>query len=505
MKTDHRRRGALSRLVARLRGDSRGNVAMIFALGLPALVMLCGMGVDLYRADVARNTSQQAIDAAALAAASSRERTQAGLARVASSYMSGNVDLRYLDTAPNPETKFIDDIKVEVTMHGKVKTLFMGMIGVPEMPVNVTATAIRGAAEEVELALVLDNTWSMSAADGRGVRKIDALKDAARDLVNELMQRDEARVKIGVVPYADYVNVGKNNSGQSWISIPGLEVTTETPRGCYWSNQYEPDVCTPDDKRIETCSETKDGVTRTWQCEKNYRTCKRGNLKPEDQWVRTCPGPAKSTQYWHGCVYSRTQDALRLNDNEPGTPYRGIMEGNKAQSSSCLNPILPLTNQRATVLTSIQNLIVNRGSYQPSTYIPSGMIWGVNVLSPTAPFTEGGAYHVANRDPRKILVLMTDGANTMRFESGTGRHLNTSAPGQITATDNDTQAICTYAKANKIEVFTVALAVDSSSARRMLQDCASSRDHYFDASDTAALADAFQEIAASINKVRLIN
>ncbi|QBX37623.1 VWA domain-containing protein [Brevundimonas sp. S30B] len=499
MKTNRARRGALSRLVERLRGDARGNVAMIFALGLPALLMLTGMGVDLYRADVARNTSQQAVDAAALAAAASRERTQAGLARVAADYMKGNIDLRYLDMRPEPETRFIDDIEVEVTMRGTVRTLFMGVIGVAEMPVNVTATAIRGAAEEVELALVLDNTWSMSVSDARGVTRINALKSASTTLVNELMQRDGARVKIGIVPYADYVNVGTSNFGQPWLKVTAMTEVTETPQACRWTNKTL-QTCTPGVKRWEVCSETKDGVTRTWDCEKEYgRTCTTVDL-PEAQWKWTCPAPTITTKRWYGCVASRHQGMLRLNDSQPEMKYEGLMQ----TSQTCLNPILPLTNQKAVILSAVQGLIVNRGSYQPETYIPAGMIWGVNVLSPTAPFTEGGAYHVANRDPRKIMVLMTDGANTLRFVPGSGMHGSATAA-QVATTNSDTQAICTYAKSNKIEVFTVALAVESATARQMLEDCASSRDHYFDASDSAALTDAFQEIAASINKVRLIN
>lgn len=497
MSRTERRRGALSRWTRRLGADARGNVAMIFALGLPALVLLCGMGIDLYRADVARSTSQQAVDAAALAAASSRERTQNGLARIAADYMGGNVDLRYLETVPAPETRFIDDIMVEVTMKGAVKTLFMGMIGVSEMPVNVTATAIRGAAEQVELALVLDNTWSMSASDGRGVRKIDALKAASRDLVDELMQRDGARVKIGVVPYADYVNVGMANRSQAWLSVAADYSTTSTPSPRVCETRTTRNVCTGGVRGTRTIY--RDGVPETQEYWEVPQTCSIQTVAPYE----SCSGGGNPTTTWHrwfGCVASRPTGTLRLDDSRPDVRYEGIVQ----TSQTCLNPILPLTNQKASVLSAVQDLIVNRGSYRPETYIPAGMIWGVNVLSPTAPFTEGGAYHAANRDPRKIMVLMTDGANTLRFVSGTGRHASANAT-QINATNNDTQAICTYAKSKKIEVFTVALAVDSTSARRMLEDCASDASHYFDASDTAALAKAFQEIAASINRVRLIN
>lgn len=503
MKTDQRRRGALSRLAKRLRGDARGNVAMIFALGLPALLMLTGMGVDMYRADVARNTSQQAVDAAALAAAASRERTQAGLARVADDYMKGNIDVRYLDGEPAPETRFIDDIEVEVTMRGKVKTMFMGMIGVSEMPVNVTATAIRGAAEEVELALVLDNTWSMSVSDGRGVTRINALKSASTTLVNELMQRDGARVKIGIVPYADYVNVGVGNRNQPWVSVGADYSTTSTPSPRVCETRTTKNVCTGGVQG--TCTRYRDGVPENYTCWTTPQTCSVQDVPPYEH----CTGGGNPTTTWYrfyGCVVSRKQGQLRLNDSQPNTPYEGMLQ----TSQTCLNPILPLTNQKASVLSAVQNLIINRGGYQPETHIPSGLIWGVNLLSPTQPFTEGGAYHVANRDPRKILVLMTDGANTLRFNPGDGKHLTfngnaTNKANQLNSTNSDVDSICAYAKEHKIEVYTVALAVDSSTARQMLERCASSASHYFNASDSAALADAFQEIAASINKVRLIN
>jgi hypothetical protein len=38
----------------------------------------------------------------------------------------------------------------------------------------------------------------------------------------------------------------------------------------------------------------------------------------------------------------------------------------------------------------------------------------------------------------------------------------------------------------------------------MLQSCATDGDHYFDARDASALAESFAEIAASINRVRLV-
>jgi hypothetical protein len=203
-------------------------------------------------------------------------------------------------------------------------------------------------------------------------------------------------------------------------------------------------------------------------------------------------------------VTSRPQGTHRLNDNG-GFAYPGLL----ATSQRCLTPITPLTDRKATVTAAINALVVNVGGYRPETYIPSGLIWGVNVLSPTAPMTEGAAYGQNNTRPRKIMVLMTDGENTLRFNPSNGLHQTPSAGNagrnQLTATNNDTTALCNYAKSKNIEVYTVALAVSSNTARDLLSACASQVDNYFDVRDTALLEEAFLGIAASIYKVRIVS
>jgi hypothetical protein len=143
------------------------------------------------------------------------------------------------------------------------------------------------------------------------------------------------------------------------------------------------------------------------------------------------------------------------------------------------------------------------GNYKPSTYIPAGLIWGVNILSPTEPFMEGRTYDPANKNPRKALVLMTDGANTLYFRNSDGTHQAVRNNGDVTTTNNDTSKICEYAKSKKIEVFTVAFAVTDVAAKTMLQGCASSAGHYYDATDSAALTAAFQSIGQSLTSLRL--
>ena len=160
-------------------------------------------------------------------------------------------------------------------------------------------------------------------------------------------------------------------------------------------------------------------------------------------------------------------------------------------------------------LQAINGMIINRGtSYRPNTYIPAGLIWGLNVLSPGIPFKDSGEYDNNNVKPRKVAVLMTDGENTLRYNAANGRHATLSGGAanqakQIKQTNDDTVAICTYMKSKNIEIFTVAFMVDDPTAKSLLEGCATDSSHYYDATDSDALLAAFSGIGQSLRVVRL--
>lgn len=482
----------MSRLpLSRFLADVRGNVAMIAAICLPVLIVTGGFALDLHRAHSAKTSSQSAVDAAALSAASTRANDEAILTGVARTYLNANLDYHYLERGHASEARFQDNTTLTVELRGVVKTIFMGMIGIDTIPVEISATAVRGTADEIELALVLDNTWSMSAPDASGTRKIDALKSASRTLVDALMAREDEKVRIGVVPYGDYVNVGMGNRDAAWMSVPADVSTTKTHE-CREIKSRS--VCTRGTPR--TCTRYRDGVAETYDCPPS---CRSEPVTP----YQHCPSPSTSHSRWYGCATSRREGGYRLNDRV-GRPYPGVLAG----SQNCLTPLTPLTDRRTTVTSAINGLVVNVGGYRPETYIPSGLIWGVNLLSPTEPFNQGKAYQDENRLPRKIMVVMTDGENTLRFNPSNGLHQapsdGKSGRAQLKATNDDTLALCDYAKSKGIEIYSVALAVNSVAARDLLERCATDGDHYFDARDNAALAKAFADIAASIYRVRLV-
>lgn len=479
--------------------DQSGGFAIIFGLTLVPLVLAVGVSIDYVRVATARTSAQVAADAAALAVASTPERANEGtkidqLREIAKGFVDTNL---HGTLARDAElTKFSyqpNDRMVDVEVSGALKTTFMAVAGIDVLSYRATARAERSLEGSTEVVLVLDNTWSMSV-DG----KIVALKAAAAALVKELKKEPEADVKIGVVPYADYVNVGVDNRNNSWVSVPSDSSQT-TPRKCEKKDTER--RCTggePSGPRM-TCTGTRnnDGVQESYQYDctpRTKQTCEIVTVPPYE----VCSGGKTIVSKWYGCVGSRTQGDLRLTDAQPNVMYPGF------HGQQCLNPIVPLTNSEPVVLAAIDGMVVNIGSYKPSTYIPAGLIWGVNVLSPDAPFTEGKAYDLNNRRPRKALVLMTDGANTMRFDENEPTKNHVPAAGnQLARTYADTLAICDYAKSQRIEVFTVSFAVKEEAAKAAMKSCASGGENNFDADSPEQLLAAFRTIADSLNTVRL--
>ena len=80
------------RLVRRFAGDVRGNVAMLFGLSLPVLILMTFGGVDIHRISTVRVNLQDALDAAALAAARSPYTEDADLQRVGLAALKATYD-----------------------------------------------------------------------------------------------------------------------------------------------------------------------------------------------------------------------------------------------------------------------------------------------------------------------------------------------------------------------------------------------------------------------------
>ena len=107
-----------------------------------------------------------------------------------------------------------DGDRVIVLASNNVGGYFSRILGKDKINVAVQSEAVfdnRG----LDIALVLDSTGSMSSNN-----KLVNLKIAANDLVDQLEAQKNEHIRVSVVPFAQYVNVGISNKKELWLSGP---------------------------------------------------------------------------------------------------------------------------------------------------------------------------------------------------------------------------------------------------------------------------------------------
>jgi len=196
------------------------------------------------------------------------------------------------------------------------------------------------------------------------------------------------------------------------------------------------------------------------------------------------------------CVKERSGNK-RYKDSRPNT-RNGYFD--YYTSNSACRPqasVLPLTSDKQQIQQRI-----NEMQPQGSTAGHLGTAWAWYALSPrfrnvwpsdSRPKGYGMLTQMNDSGQpklRKIAILMTDG------------EYNT----QYSGSDSTTQAreLCVNMKATGITVYTVGFELSNyGQAKQTLQQCASSPDHFYDASNADALKLAFRDIALKISTLRL--
>jgi Flp pilus assembly protein TadG len=221
-------------LLSRFRSETRANVAVLFSLALVPLFAMIGGAVDYSRATKVQARLQAALDAASLAVAKdSRRLGQADLQAAANRAFAGNFTADG-DTALNALRLIKDGNTIRLEIDGRVQTAIASAVGIDTIPIYVVSQTTWNE-PRIEIALVLDNTGSMGWSG-----KMEALKKAARDLIDELeaTRVSTDQVKIGIVPFDTQVNIGTGFRNENWLRFDGTglassAVTTRTAwQGC---------------------------------------------------------------------------------------------------------------------------------------------------------------------------------------------------------------------------------------------------------------------------------
>lgn len=494
------------RLIAAFCSNQSGVVAMVTALALTVLMIVGGMAIDYGRAINKRTQLQTAADAAVLAAASDTNLSETARAAAVQTEMSSRLAGLGYEASVTPSVRG-EEVRVDVT--ASIGTSLLAAVGIDRVDLRVRSGAVVAQPTSAEISLVLDYSGSM----GRN-NKYQTMRDAALKLIDDLTgptvpaaARD--RVKIGMVPFSDYVysdmvtdyirDVHPDHFGltvracldtrrypyavqdttpdtlvdDSRWAAPGMPNAFRQPgpaaTGVNGSIGFYGDCNANGMKEITTtttqrvCTDWDDGDCDDW----DDRTVTTTELVPADE-----------------CDRDHSPDDLIDIDAEAAVSDFATDTPQCAAYSDRSLLVRPLT-------TDMESLKTQLNAMRPLklTDIALGVEMGWHLLSPNVPFGNGVAYD--DPETRKILVVLTDGAQTVGGFGPSGEF-------SIARADTNTEELCTAIKAAGIRVITVAFDLDDNAAKQRLEDCAShpSKDFY-DAATASELASAFEKITDS--------
>lgn len=219
----------LANSTARFKKDETGNFAIMAAVTMAIMVAGLAVSFDASNGYFAKQRLQDTTDAIALMAAKGKIRSQADLDAAANEYLQ----MTYPGAEGvniNLESITRDGDMVTVAASNKIPTYFTGIFGKSGMDIGAASQALY-ADTKLEVALVLDTTGSMSGS------KMASLKVAGNMLVDQLKADDQdGNVRISVVPFAQYVNVGPNNVNANWVNVmPAAGQSVTDWNGCVGS------------------------------------------------------------------------------------------------------------------------------------------------------------------------------------------------------------------------------------------------------------------------------
>ena len=496
---------AISTWLARLgqfARNTRGNVAMIFSLALVPITVLGGGAIDFNQAMNARTRLAQALDAAALAVGTRADVSNSEALTIANDFIEANYPSREIGVIQNLNVDVNDQTDtITVTAEAKVGTSILGLIGIEYITVDWESEVVR-ARQNLELVMVLDNTGSM------GGSRISALRGAATLLTEILFDaaEDPDAVKIGLVPFAATVNVGTQFERVWW-----MDPDARSPQHADWSGNTGANHWDLfDDMRDEEW----EGCVESRSIPMDINDTPPSNGNPSSLFVPyfAPDEPDNDRDYRNDYLRDGTSGNWSTRLRRLSKYRNARVRADYGPNMRCTTtPITALTNNERTVLNAI-----NRMGASGTTNIPQGVGWGIRVISPGQPFTEGVSW--ADDDFIKAMVILTDGDNVMSGRStdlrsdygayGFSRfgRLGTTTSSSSTLRNrlNDRlEAACDEAKELGIRVYAITFQVNSSSTRRLMESCASHPSLYFDSPSNQALRDAFEMIAGDLTNLRL--
>ena len=456
-----------------------GATAVVFAIAAIPAMMFVGVAVDMANAARYKSNLQAAVDGAVISGTvTAQTLTSAELATggtgvtkikttVENHIRSQYVLPKSASFASIATTVDLTNGKISTTAQVTAPNFIMKMFGRPTNAVKAQADSAWGSGK-AEVVLAIDTTYSMAANN-----KITGAQTAANQLIDTLYALPAASnggIKMGIVSFDQFVNVGTTYRGASWlkdtsaISTPATYCYDTYPNAKYGSPIVHNDTCYSDGVPY-SCSWTEWPVISYGKA------------------VRVCDNYT-STSDWYGCVGTRNYPADLTDTVSISDPVPGLRD------TWCAAPFQRLTTSAATMKSNVSALYPHG-----ETYIAPGLLWAWRLLSPNAPFSDGVAY--GTKDTKKYIILMTDGANT--YAPNYPSHWSN----DVSLANSLTAQTCTAIKAKGISIVAVAFAVTDTAIKNTLKNCATTYADYYDAIDVAAMLQAWQAIGQKISGIRV--
>ncbi len=481
--------------------NTDGNFAMMSGVATMVLVLAVGLAVDTALLRKTRADMQASADVISLAVAKEEISDRSEMIAAGDAFLDARFGQHNIAVT---DARKVGD-KYEIALNTTANTVFMQILNRRSVDISVTSQTTFERLN-LDLALVLDNTGSM-----RG-NKLAALKTASNTLVDTLLDGKPAAAgtQIGLVPFAQWVNVGDQYASQNWLDQRGRSPQNQT----YFDSPVS---------RFDLYA----GLGVKWN------GCVENRLPPYD--IDDTPAdPANPSTLFQPAFHPDMADTASdsytyLADNSGGNAVMRLRSAGKyaaalpagsqgpayAVDTSCSDDrrkLTPLTNNKRTIKRAINNMYA-----QGYTNIANGAAWGFRAVSPNAPFTQGRSY--ADKKTQKAMVILTDGKQTIGgpkggFASGytpfgflgepaiNGKTRLTGGSAKA-ALDAKLLDVCAAAKAKGILVYTITFELDDAGTKQTMQQCASTPGMYFDAKQASELTPAFKKIAASLGELRI--
>jgi len=472
--------------------ETRAAIAILFALMAPIVIGAAGMAIDYSQAYLMKQRLSQAIDAAALAATASQTE-EAGISNKVNQFF----ELNYPGLGTVVPVVDVNGNLVSVSVYATYYTVFAGVLGVPEIEVGAE-TVVQREVKGLEVVLVLDNTGSMATNNN-----IAKLRTAACEFVEILygtydpdstidcldrydnfVVAENDFVKVGVVPYATSVNVGPYGLGYDDAGSLYESQFLSNPQGLTFSNDADTNICIlEEDDGTDVIDQSGPWNMYRW-CRRNsddYALCNYYNDYICDGNVYNSSGS--------NCVDWDYQAGAR-------TVYR-------APNYRCPNAsILPMGED----MTALKDRI-NEMEASGWTFGNIGMVWGLRMLSPESPFTEGVAWD--NRAWRKVIVMMTDGDNVRSSPYGAFGRNGDHNVGSSNELDNRLEDVCSNMEAmdDGPTVYTITFEATEGgiddATEQLYKDCAINAGRHEHVTTSDELLDVFRSIAQELSNLHI--